>query len=70
MVGEMEYQEMFYSEQREEASGPLVGHFLYATFVIVVAIVLMNLLVGLTVSDIQVSYSPQLTEIAKGMRTT
>ncbi|CAG7722898.1 unnamed protein product [Allacma fusca] len=65
MIGEMEYQDMFYSAEREEASGPFIGHVLYATFVIVVAIVLMNLLVGLTVSDIQLTTVPK-NDMAEG----
>ena len=46
MIGEMEYNDMFYNSDTDEASGPFIGHILYATFVIVVAIVLMNLLIG------------------------
>ncbi|ODM97981.1 Transient receptor potential channel pyrexia, partial [Orchesella cincta] len=34
-------------------TGPLLGHLLYAVFVLVISIVLMNLVIGLTVKDIQ-----------------
>lgn len=52
MVGEIDYQDMFYGD--DDVMGPLLGHFLYAAFVFVVSIVLMNLVIGLTVKDIQV----------------
>ncbi len=60
MVGEMDYMDMFYGNVQNEASaqiqqqGPLMGHLLYAAFVILICIILMNLFIGLTVSDIQV----------------
>lgn len=56
MVGELEYQDTFYGGNDDAMSngGPLVGHLLYVLFVIIVAILLMNLLVALTVSDVQV----------------
>ena len=56
MAGEIEYQDTFYGDNQNggAAGGPLVGHLLYALFVIIVAILLMNLLVALTVSDVQV----------------
>lgn len=53
MVGEIDYQDMFYADN-QEVVGPLFGHVLYAAFVIIVSIVLMNLVIGLTVKDIQV----------------
>lgn len=54
MVGEIDYQDMFYSDDNGAVTGPVMGHLLYASFVIVVSIVLMNLVIGLTVKDIQV----------------
>jgi hypothetical protein len=53
-VGEVDYQDMFYSNNEQSVSGPLMGHLLYALFVILICIILMNIFVGLTVSDIQV----------------
>ncbi|CAL8080100.1 unnamed protein product [Orchesella dallaii] len=52
MVGEIDYQDMFYGDGTS-VTGPLLGHLLYAAFVLVVSIVLMNLVIGLTVKDIQ-----------------
>jgi len=68
MSGEVDYQDLFYSSDGESEKfktwgrgaemdlfHPVTAHFLYAAFVIIISIVLMNLLVGLAVSDIQVS---------------
>ncbi|ODM89126.1 Transient receptor potential channel pyrexia [Orchesella cincta] len=52
MVGEIDYQDMFYGDGTV-VTGPLLGHLLYAVFVLVISIVLMNLVIGLTVKDIQ-----------------
>ena len=56
MTGEVDYTDMFYDNMNDATTGPIVGHILYAAFVIIISIVLMNLLIGLTVSDIQVSW--------------
>ncbi|CAG7828824.1 unnamed protein product [Allacma fusca] len=49
-----DYEAMFYGVDFKDGShGPVVGHLLYAAFVIVVSVLLLNLLIGLTVSDIQ-----------------
>lgn len=58
MVGEVNYEDLFYGTEESPVDDllyPLTGHILYGAFVIMITIVLMNLLVGLTVSDIQVS---------------
>lgn len=55
MVGEVDYVDMFYGDNRtQDQQGPVMGHLLYVTFVILVCVILTNLFVGLTVSDIQV----------------
>lgn len=56
MVGEVDYMTTFYDDNNNaQYQQPVMGHLLYATFVILVCIILMNLFVGLTVSDIQVT---------------
>jgi len=52
MAGEIEYENFVY-ENGESLFGAS-GHFMVMIFVVLVSIILMNLLVGLAVSDIQV----------------
>ena len=52
MAGEIEYENFIY-ENGKGMYGPS-GHFMIMIFVVLVSIILMNLLVGLAVSDIQV----------------
>lgn len=55
MSGEVNYDEVFHSDEASsEIPFPTSTKLLYAAFVSVVTIVLFNLLIGLTVSDIQV----------------
>ena len=52
MAGEIEYEDIIY-ENGEELY-PVTGHMMILLFVVLISIILMNLLVGLAVSDIQV----------------
>lgn len=55
MTGEIEYNDVFYGEDTPaEIPFPTSTKLLYAAFVSVVTMILFNLLIGLTVSDIQV----------------
>ena len=53
MAGEIEYENFIY--ENGDAIFPFTGHFMILLFVVLISIILMNLLVGLAVSDIQVS---------------
>lgn len=56
MIGELEFEDMFYPENSAEESDvmhPITAHIMFFAFVILVTVILMNLLVGLAVSDIQ-----------------
>ena len=53
MAGEIEYENFIY--ENGEAIFPFTGHFMILLFVVLISIILMNLLVGLAVSDIQVN---------------
>jgi len=53
MTGELDYNTMFYTYTPEEVKGSFVGHILFVAFALIVSIVLMNLVIGLTVQDIQ-----------------
>ena len=53
MAGEIEYENFIY--ENGEAIFPFTGHFMILLFVVLISIILMNLLVGLAVSDIQVT---------------
>ncbi|CAG7836492.1 unnamed protein product [Allacma fusca] len=69
MVGEVNYEDLFYGNEESPVDDllyPLTGHILYGAFVIMITIVLMNLLVGLTVSDIQgLKKDAELTRISR-----
>ncbi|OXA51020.1 Transient receptor potential channel pyrexia [Folsomia candida] len=56
MTGELNYDEIFYNGDDGDQPIPFrtTGHILFALFVVIVTIILFNLLIGLTVSDIQV----------------
>lgn len=54
MIGELEFEDMFYQDDRNKNHYyPVTTQLVFFTFVILVTIILMNLLVGLAVSDIQ-----------------
>ncbi|XP_035710209.1 transient receptor potential channel pyrexia isoform X2 [Folsomia candida] len=55
MTGELNYDEIFYNGDDGDQPIPFrtTGHILFALFVVIVTIILFNLLIGLTVSDIQ-----------------
>jgi hypothetical protein len=57
MIGELEFEDIFHSEENGEVKNPILHpittHSMFFTFVVLVTIILMNLLVGLAVSDIQ-----------------
>lgn len=57
MIGELEFEDMFYQDERNSDYKnhyyPVTTQLVFFTFVILVTIILMNLLVGLAVSDIQ-----------------
>ena len=55
MAGEVEYEDFIY--ENGDALFPVTGHFMILLFVVLISIILMNLLVGLAVSDIQVRFS-------------
>ena len=52
MAGEIEYEDFIY--ENGDTLFPITGHFMILLFVVLISIILMNLLVGLAVSDIQV----------------
>jgi hypothetical protein len=54
MAGEIEYENFVY--ENGEALYPITGHTMILIFTVLVSIILMNLLVGLAVSDIQVQF--------------
>lgn len=52
MTGELNYDDIFHSED-EKLIYPVSSHVMYAIFIMVATIILFNLLIGFTVSDIQ-----------------
>jgi Ion transport protein len=52
MAGELEFEDLFYTEDAE-IQFPVTAHIMFFAFVILVTVILTNLLVGLAVSDIQ-----------------
>lgn len=52
MTGELEFEDIFYGENADPHY-PITAHVMYLAFVLLVTVILMNLLVGLAVSDIQ-----------------
>lgn len=57
MSGELEYEDIFYSNNTTQSDYPATAHGMFLTFVLLVTVILTNLLVGLAVSDIQVCFS-------------
>ena len=61
MLGEIEYDDLFKNNPEPgEASNvlfPITSHFMVGAFILMVSMVLMNVLFGLAVADIQVQYS-------------
>lgn len=57
MIGELEFEDIFHSEEYGESNGrilhPVTTQAMFFGFLVLVTIILMNLLVGLAVSDIQ-----------------
>lgn len=56
MIGELEFEDMFYSNDNLDGTPAFLAtttHLLFFAFIILVTVILMNLLVGLAVSDIQ-----------------
>lgn len=54
MTGEIDYGGTFYGDDEEQIAFKNVLKVLFIVFVITVVILLQNLLIGLTVSDVQV----------------
>lgn len=53
MMGEFEYADLFADKTMESERGPPTSRVLFLMFIILTSIVLMNLMIGLAVSDIQ-----------------
>ncbi|CAG7834104.1 unnamed protein product [Allacma fusca] len=55
MTGELNYDETFYDEEKDNGGPPipLTGHIIYTSFTLLLTIVLINLLIGMVVSDVQ-----------------
>lgn len=63
MTGEVNYDDTFHPEDKSEDSviEPILTKCLFLVFIVVVAIVLQNLLIGLSISDIQVNFKKHVT---------
>ena len=66
MAGEIEYENFIY--ENGDAIFPFTGHFMILLFVVLISIILMNLLVGLAVSDIQVTILEWLCGVIGNIR--
>ncbi|XP_015598034.1 transient receptor potential channel pyrexia [Cephus cinctus] len=53
MMGEYEYGDLFASDQEKKSLLPITGRIVFVLFIMLASIVLMNLMIGLAVSDIQ-----------------
>ena len=68
MAGEIEYENFIY--ENGDAIFPFTGHFMILLFVVLISIILMNLLVGLAVSDIQVTILEWLCGVIGNIRNS
>lgn len=55
-VGSNEYEEMFDSAKDNKAWFAIIAYVFSVAFIIVIAIVFMNFLLGVSINDIQVSF--------------
>ena len=52
MLGELEYTSIFFPEEEESLPYSAMTYVIFTLFIIIMAIILMNLLVGLAVEDV------------------
>ena len=55
-IGETDYEGLFEGNKEDQYWFTVPAHILYASFLVLVTIVFMNLLIGLSVSDIEVGF--------------